>query len=214
VVGDSTATTLASGGAGAAGSFIIGSDTQLGCGLTPGRPLASDSTAGAQNCDGWYERWRESIASVQPAVTIMMFGPWDVLDHLVDGTAVRFGTPQWQQLVSASVGQALDVAGSGRTPVAVLDVPCYASPASGGPDAPVRDDPARSAALDAILKQAVASRPFAHVLDVSDVLCPGGKFLEKLDGVTLRPDGVHLTPQSSALLWKTWLVPRLEQLLG
>jgi peptidoglycan/LPS O-acetylase OafA/YrhL/SAM-dependent methyltransferase len=214
VVGDSTATTLASGRAGAAGSFVVGSDTQLGCGLTPGRPLASDSTAGAEHCDGWYERWRESIASVQPAVTIMMFGPWDVLDHLVDGTAVRFGSPQWHQLVASSVGQALDVAGSGGAPVAVLDVPCYASPPSGGPDAPVRDDPARSAALDAILEGAVAARPYAHVLDVSGVLCPGGKFLEKLDGITLRPDGVHLTPQSSALLWKTWLVPRLEQILG
>jgi hypothetical protein len=143
-----------------------------------------------------------------------MFGPWDVLDHVVDGTVVRYGTPTWRQVVSDGVGKALDAAASGGTPVAVLDVPCYGSPPSGGPDADVRDDPARAGALDGILADAASARPEVRILPVSAVLCPGGHFQDQLDGITLRPDGVHLTKASAELVWRTWLVPRLDSLLA
>jgi hypothetical protein len=147
-------------------------------------------------------------------VTVVMFGAWDVLDHVENGTDIRFGTPAWTQLVAGAVGAALDAAGSGSRPVAVMNVPCYASPPAGGPDASVRDDPARSAALDAIISAAAAPRPSVHILDVGSVLCPGGTFRDQLDGVELRPDGVHLTAQSSSLLWRTWLGPQLDAMLG
>jgi hypothetical protein len=52
------------------------------------------------------------------------------------------------------------------------------------------------------------------MLPVSEFLCPRGQFEAELDGVPLRPDGVHLTEASSALLWQTWLAGRLDALLA
>src|SRR5262249_32625018 len=83
VLGDSTATMLAVGDPGA--PFVLGSDTEIGCGLTPGQPAAGATPVGRDDCDGWWARWPASIATVRPSAVVVMFGPWDVLDHVEHG---------------------------------------------------------------------------------------------------------------------------------
>ena len=47
----------------------------------------------------------------------------------------------------------------------------------------------------------VAEHPDTSALiDLTDWACDGGDCVDQIDGVTLRPDGSHFTPQSSPLV--------------
>ncbi len=87
-----------------------------------------------------------------------MAGAWDLLDHQVNGERVRFGTPQWTELVTTAYRRALEVlTDNGRT-VHVFEVPCFGA---GDPATPLpeRGDPKRIAALNAIYDKLAARCP-------------------------------------------------------
>ena len=45
------------------------------------------------------------------------------------------------------------------------------------------------------------------VVPMASWVCPGGVPLAEVDGVTLRPDGVHVADEGAALLWERQLAP-------
>ena len=84
-------------------------------------------------------------------------------------------------------------------------------PAEARVAAQARNDPERQAVLNDIIQQVAAERG-ARVFDLRGLLCPGGEFAEQIDGVKMRYDGVHLTPDGAAVAWR-WLVSQIGQVL-
>jgi hypothetical protein len=74
-----------------------------------------------------------------------------------------------------------------------------------------RNDPARVAAFNEVLRQEAARHPNVDVIDLNDRLCPQGAFLEEVDGAPVRYDGVHVTTEGANYVW-TWLLDELEAL--
>ena len=97
----------------------------------------------------------------------------------------------------------------------MLNVPCYRQRQAGlGPESAVRNDPARVAWLNQVLARFVAARRDRVVLlDLHGLLCPGGRYRDRLDGRQVRDDGVHFSPDGADLVWR-WLSPQLRRLAG
>jgi hypothetical protein len=74
-----------------------------------------------------------------------------------------------------------------------------------------RNDPARVGAFNDVLRQEASRHPDVHVIDLNDLLCPQGAYLEEIDGAPVRYDGVHVTTEGSNYVW-AWLLDELGSL--
>lgn len=213
VVGDSVALTLSSDlPSGVPGPGIeVTSEAILGCGVIRvarhAGPLVHEP---ADDCRTWPQRWARAIDRLQPDVAMLLLGAWEVFDIQLDGERIEFASSRHEALFSEEIDRALDVLGAGRTEVLVLTTPCFAHfddrEFREGSD---RNDPARVAWVNDMLRRASAGRADVRVVDLGGRLCPGGQFRQSIGGVTVRrDDGVHLDPDGLGLVWQ-WLRPEV-----
>jgi hypothetical protein len=59
-----------------------------------------------------------------------------------------------------------------------------------------------------MLHNTVSHHRGVQILDLNKKLCPDGVYAAKVDGIKVRSDGVHLTPEGVK-----WLTPWLEETL-
>jgi hypothetical protein len=52
------------------------------------------------------------------------------------------------------------------------------------------------------------------VLDLASVVCPDGRYTSTVNGVRVRSDGLHFTPQGVRQIIAPWLQPQLATLAG
>ncbi|WP_158607725.1 acyltransferase family protein [Flexivirga caeni] len=211
-------------------SISVGSSTQLGCGLALPQELqvGNQHTPAQTQCDDWQRRWSALVAETRPRLSIIVSGSAELFDRWVGGKLLKAGTPQWRSYLAAAYGRAVDVAGDhGRYPVTVANIPCYHREGSigGGALAPealvdedsmasvVQNDPARQADLNDVLAEVVRTHPRTSLLDMRSYLCPAGTYQAQLDGVTMRPDGVHFAKAGAAAWWEHF-APELRRLFG
>ena len=64
-------------------------------------------------------------------------------------------------------------------------------------------------AFDQLKRGFTAAHPGTRLLDLNRKLCPDGTFTWTVDGVQVRSDGVHLTPDGVR-----WLTPWLTRALS
>ena len=215
LLGDSTALSLAERRTLDPGpDWNVQAFARLGCSISAGNPLDAGSDVGiiqGEMCDVWRTEWADAVAQVDPDVTVLMVGAWEVLDRIIDGVAVRFPDPAWFDVVTAGVRESIEIAGANGNPVTLLAVPCMRQ----APDAVLqtlaRNDPDRVAAFNEILRQEAARSPNIQVLELNELLCPQGTYLETVDGALLRYDGVHVTTEGSNYVW-AWLLDELSTL--
>jgi hypothetical protein len=50
------------------------------------------------------------------------------------------------------------------------------------------------------------------VLDLNHLVCPDGRFAWDVDGIQVRSDGLHFTPEGDQRVIAPWLLPRLAGL--
>ena len=199
-------------------SLSVGSSTQLGCGLAVPQELqlGTQHTPAQTQCVGWERRWRALVKETKPRLSIIVSGSAELFDRWVDRKLLRVGSPGWRRDLVAAYGRAVDVAGDhGRYPVTIANIPCYHRDGSigGGGLAPealvdedatasvVQNDPKRQQALNAVLARVAKERPNTTVLDMRSYLCPAGSYQARLDGVVMRPDGVHFAKAGAAAWW-------------
>jgi peptidoglycan/LPS O-acetylase OafA/YrhL len=210
--GDSTALVFGYNGAlhGKELGIAVGGDADLGCAIVPAEHFnGSVVFHDPGKCNGWQERWPRKLRADPGAVVVLMAGAWDVLDHRVDGTRVRFGTPEWTQLVTSSYRSALRVLGEGGRTVYVFEVPCFGTGDRAEP-MPDRGDPQRIAAVNAIYESLAREMPRVKIVRWRALVCPGGRRAEEIDGVQMwEPDEVHLTEAGAVVVWK-WFLPQVR----
>jgi SGNH domain (fused to AT3 domains) len=211
--GDSTALVFGLAGCNHARELdvSVGGAAQLGCGvvfeenLSLGRVVRTPRT----ECKGLLARWQTAMQNDPHAALVLMTGAWDVLDQRTKNGVVRFGTPAWHYLVSSSLERALrTLTASGRT-VYLFEVPCYGE---GDPAFPLpeRADTRRIDELNAIYDSAARTVGHVTIVHWRELVCPGGKRAEEIDGARLwEADNVHLTDAGALAVWR-WFLPQVR----
>ncbi len=206
VFGDSIAATLMHYLPAAPGYRFV-DHTIIGCSIVRGGPYRYSGKILEQKpeCDGWPGRWAAQVNRDQPDVAVLMVGRWETVDRVNEGRWTHIGDPTFDAYLGAELRRALDVLGSGGTQVVVTTVPYsrYGERADGSlyPE----DQPGRVDQWNTLLRRVVARRPDVRLLDLNKKLCPAGVYTAKVDGIKVRSDGVHLTPEGVA-----WVAPWLR----
>jgi peptidoglycan/LPS O-acetylase OafA/YrhL len=216
LVGDSVAFSLGSNFQQASvPGMSLQTDAIVGCGVARAPNVVDGETQPLNPaCLTWPRLWSLDVTKVKPDVTVMVIGAWEIYDKKVDGQVLTVGSPRYAQYLNGELQTAYDILSRDSGRIAVLNVPCYHQENTGsdGAAAQIRDDPARGAWLNQLIGRFVAEHSAKmSLVDLRDFLCPGGQYVARMDGVQVRDDGVHFTPDGADVVWR-WLGPILRKL--
>jgi hypothetical protein len=184
--------------------------TALGCGIAQGGPYRyfGDLTDQRAECDAWPRTWKEQVTADRPDLVLLLVGRWETMDRMHDGRWTHLGEPAYDSYLSGEISAAMRVLRSSGAQLVVATEPYNRRGEQ--PDGTLfpEDDPARVDRWNTLLRSA-ASAAGVSVLDLHSKLCPDGKYTPSVDGLRVRSDGVHLTPDGVS--WLTpWLVGSLR----
>ena len=184
--------------------------TTIGCGIARGGPYryVGDTLNQKPECDSWPSRWSQRINHDRPDVVLLIVGRWEVVDRMNEGHWTHIGDPAYDAYLQGELSRALDILGSTGARVVVTTEP-YNRRAE-KPDGSLypEDQPARVDRWNKLLRAVIAPRRNVTMLDLNAKLCPDGVYTNKVDGIKMRMDGVHPTPE--AVKWLTpWLTDAL-----
>jgi hypothetical protein len=218
VTGDSVGFSLTYGPTGVPPTVEVSPRALIGCGVVEGLAIAGGRPDPlGEDCVGWQQFLQEGAAEEQPDVVALVFGAWEVYDYLQDGQRLVNGTAEMAAAIreglDSGVRAVLDVAPDVR--VAVIGAPCMRpADAQLGPRDPAAErlDPERLAWVNQQFATFAESLgPRAGYFDLGELLCPGGEFRTEIDGVEIRPDGLHYEPETTGPTW-AWLSERILDL--
>ncbi len=190
--------------------FVFHDHTVIGCSLVRGTPYRyiGQTLEQKPECDGWPIRWSTQVSQDQPDVALLIIGRWETVDRVNEGQWTHIGDPTFDAYLNGELERALNVVTSNGVRVVVATVPY----SHGGekPDGRLypEDQPDRVNLWNTMLRRTVSHHPNVAILDLNKKLCPDGVYTAKVDGIKVRSDGVHLTPEGVK-----WLTPWLEESL-
>ena len=213
-IGDSVANTTAAGLAPIASQFggAIANEGIMGCGVVTDGPYNYFGTQYPQvlpQCVPWQSTWAAAVAKDEPDVAAIVVGRWELMDRFWQGHWTHVGDPAYDAYLVSLYDRAVAIASSHGAKVALLTSPYYLRGLR--PDGGLwpEDDPARVDIMNGLFRQVAARHPgVVTLVDFGGKLSPGGHFAMTADGVQVRSDGVHLTPQAGPWL-APWLMPQL-----
>jgi peptidoglycan/LPS O-acetylase OafA/YrhL len=183
----------------------------IGCGLTStGRVIVqgeaiSDESApyfSGVKCRRWPQYWTNQIDLTHPQVAAMLFGPFELRDHLLNGQWVHMGMPAWDNMEISNLQRAVSVLSAQGEKVVFFTSPYYkqGEQLDGAPWP--EDDPARVNRWNALLREVAAGhKGTVSVIDLGRFLSPGGHYASVVHGVAVRwATNIHITPAGGALL--------------
>ena len=189
--------------------------TIIGCGIVTGTPL-SHGVAGANqdHCGVWADQYAAGVKKYRPQVATLLIGGWELFDRTVNGQTLRVGTPEMEQYLRTELDRARTILTAGGASLALLTTPCFSVEKRdlGAWGEAERADPKRVRWLNQVWARYAADHPSdVHLLDLNAIVCPGGKYAATIDGVKMRTDGEHFTPEGAKLIWH-WLAPKVHQI--
>jgi peptidoglycan/LPS O-acetylase OafA/YrhL len=190
--------------------FAFLDHTVIGCSLVRGTPYRyiGQTLEQRPECDGWPIRWSTQINRDRPDVALLIIGRWETVDRVNEGQWTHIGDPTFDAYLNGELQRALNTLSSSGVRVVVATVPY----SHGGekPDGRLypEDQPDRVNLWNTMLRKTVAQHPNVQILDLNKKLCPDRVYTAKVDGIKVRSDGVHLTPEGVK-----WLTPWLEESL-
>ena len=184
--------------------------TIIGCSLVRGGPYryAGQTLEPKPECDTWPSRWSAQVILDQPDVALLIIGRWETVDRVNEGRWTHIGDPAFDAYLGGELQRALDILGSTGVRVVVATVPYSRGGEKPNGSLYPEDQPERVNQWNALLRRTIEQRPNVGTLDLNKRLCPDGVYTAKVDGIQVRSDGVHLTPEGVQ-----WLTPWLEESL-
>ena len=173
--------------------------------VVDGRP-----TPPADGCEDWAAGWPAEVLAAHPDVAVLFLGIGEQYDALVGGTVISFGTPEYSRYLDDYLDQALADLAAAAPHVAVVNLPCHRVVEDGSNEVnAIIDDQTRIDWLNTYLAayQRRSSTSFT-LLDLDKFLCLDGDPVQR-DGVQMRGDGLHFTPEGASIVWR-WLGPQLR----
>jgi peptidoglycan/LPS O-acetylase OafA/YrhL len=185
--------------------------TTIGCGIVRGGPYRYQGETLNQKpeCDTWPPRWSQRIAHDRPDAVLLIIGRWETSDRMNEGHWTHIGDPEFDAYLTRELGRALDILGSTGARLVVATEPYNRRGEKPDGSLYPEDQPDRVNHWNALLRSAIGQRQNVAVLDLNKKLCPDGVYTNKVDGIKMRIDGVHPTPE--AVKWLTpWLLDSLR----
>lgn len=186
--------------------------TTIGCGIARGGPYRyfGQTLSQKPECDAWPARWSQRINHDRPDVVLLIIGRWELVDRVNEGDWTHIGDDAFDAYLHGELQRALDILTSTGARVVVTTEPYNRR--GERPDGSLypEDQPSRTDRWNTLLRSVVGKRPDVSVLDLNEKLCPDGYYTNKVDGIKMRIDGVHPTPE--AVKWLTpWLTAALKR---
>ncbi|WP_101952177.1 acyltransferase family protein [Mycobacterium sp. 3519A] len=186
--------------------------TTIGCGVARGGPYryAGETLNQKPECDAWPQRWAQRINHDRPDVVLLIIGRWEVVDRVNEGNWTHIGEDGYDAYLRGELQRALDILTSTGARLVVTTEPYNRR--GERPDGSLypEDQPARADRWNKLLRSVIGNRPNITVLDLNKKLGPNGYYTNKVDGIKMRMDGVHPTPE--AVKWLTpWLTDALKR---
>lgn len=184
--------------------------TTIGCGIARGGPYRSTGETLTQKpeCETWPARWAQRISHAKPDVALLIIGRWETVDRVNEGHWTHVGEPGFDGYIAGELRRALDILGSTGARVVVTTTPYNRRGEQPDGSLYPEDEPDRIDAWNALLRRVVGTRRNATVLDLNEKLCPDGYYTNRVDGIKMRMDGLHPTPEAVR-----WLTPWLQDAL-
>lgn len=205
LLGDSVAAGVADAVASAAATrgTRLGTFTRVGCGITDGIVVGTNSTAFSTECARDTDAFLAQAAA-QPVDAVVVMSSWEVNSHVVDGRRLEFRTPEWDAWMTGQLDAIRHRFG---------DVPMLL--ATVAPRAPLGSVSTMSPAeTDQVLRYDQFLRDYvtmhggeAAIVDVDRILCPTapGECPEYFGSARPRPDlGAHFDTAGAA-----WFAPQM-----
>ena len=183
----------------------------VGCGLTStgevmvkGQAVTDEKSPYFNNvkCGNWPDYWASEVRTFHPQVAALLFGPFEVRDHLENGQWMHIGMQAFDNLELANLQRAVSVLSAGGAKVVFFTSPYYnqGEQLDGSPWP--EDDPTRVNRFNALLREVAARYPrTVKVIDLGGYLSPGGRYTSVIRGVTVRNAAdVHIAPGGAAML--------------
>jgi hypothetical protein len=179
----------------------------IGCGVFD----ATEDVGG--NCAGRARTWKNQVRMFNPDLSVLLIGAWETLDFTVDGRKYVHGTPAHERELERIIGAAIHPLTARHGKVALLEVPCFDETHGDPRTRRDRNLPSSIANVNEALR-AVADRVPGRVTFVrwADAICPGGRYVPEVGGISVRPDGVHVGSRPGAKLITDRIVPVLSRL--
>jgi hypothetical protein len=189
--------------------------TVLGCGIAQGGPFRyfGQQYPDKPQCDRWPATWRRAVQRDRPDIVLLIVGRWETMDRVYQGSWTHVGAAAFDAHLAAELDQAVSVLTSTGAHLVLSNEPYNRRGEQPDGSLYAEDEPARVDAWNRLVAAELARRPGVHLLDLNKKLCPGGTFTWDVDGIQIRSDGVHFTPQG--VRWLTpWLVRALRAAAG
>lgn len=185
--------------------------TTIGCGIARGGPYRTTGQTLTQKpeCETWPSRWAQRISHDRPDVVLLMVGRWELVDRVNEGEWTHVGDPAYDAYLRGELDRALDILSSTGARVVVTTAPYNRRAEQADGTLYPEDDPDRADAWNELLAEATAARRNVTVLDLNKKLSPRGYYTNRVDGIQMRSDGVHPTPEAVE-----WLTPWLTEALA
>ncbi len=211
VIGDSVAASLVPGleARAATRGLAVAGAAIPGCGATDAFSLDDQGAPFS-----WSDDCVRAVPEVQQQL-VAQFGPdvvvwlssWETSDRLVGSERVRFGTEQSDAAILRGMSDTLDRVSAGGARVVMLTLPPRAERQDGRP---VRAGFETTAHLNGLIQEfAFGHADRVQLIDFANIVCPHGPPCPtQIDGMWLRPDGMHFTDQTGG-----WAAERLLEIL-
>jgi peptidoglycan/LPS O-acetylase OafA/YrhL len=179
-----------------------------GCGLVTTVPydLHGTPTYPLAPCAQWPSIWLSEVKELHPQVVALVFGWWDAMDRMYQGTWQHLGDPAFDSYERAQLEKAVAVLGSTGAHVALMTSPFYDSGEQPDGQPWDEDAPGRVDLLNKMIESVAAKHAATvSVVPLNRYLDPDGHFTWKIDGEMMRfADGVHTTEDAG-----TYLAPKI-----
>ncbi|HYZ69472.1 MAG TPA: acyltransferase family protein [Mycobacterium sp.] len=186
--------------------------TTIGCGVARGGPYryAGETLNQKPECDDWPARWAQRISHDRPDVVLLIIGRWEVVDRVNEGHWTHIGDDAYDAYLRGELQRAFDILTSTGARVVVTTEPYNRRGERADGSLYPEDQPVRADRWNTLLRSVIGRQPNVTVLDLNKKLGPDGYYTNKVDGIKMRMDGVHPTPE--AVKWLTpWLADALKR---
>lgn len=178
-----------------------------GCRFTPGRVrLPSGEIVGDDHWPMCNTLWAEAVDQVRPDLVFLTVADPGAVDREVDGTWTTPCDPAFDRYLQSKLSDAVDtLSATGARVVIGTSVRAGATYANGV-------IPEHLDCFNESIRRVADADPRVRVVDVDAFVCPDGVCTERVDGETLRLDGLHFVGPAAHYV-DAWLIPQLESLV-
>jgi len=170
--------------------------------------------APSDTCVGWKQKWGAAVSQYRPDLVVLDVGAWEIFDRKIDGNWIEFGTPEFDQMLSAKLQEVIDTATAGGAPIALLTSPYFERDDGVSTSEWTQNDRRRVDHFNDLLRQLAAkseNKGKVLVIELGRWICPdSGPCRNEIDGVKVRDDGLHYGPGAKVVA--AWLAPQFRQL--